>query len=142
MGESSESIYFQRVGLGIATLLPHLNSNTKIDVQDLIKAFEKQDKDAVIAILCNRSMEQRLQIADNYELITSAELTKSIKQLFWSNACKVLCGLSVPYYEYLAQTIYDSQSFRWLYYILFTIPNEEIILMKEYFFASKNNMFS
>lgn len=149
------SMYFDKRN-GQPTLMAYPDFKIKIDVENIIKAFENGDKYVIISVLCNRSIDQRLEIADFYQSLTGIKITKSIKSLYRSDLAKLMCGLAVPYYEYLAHTIIHSRSFRWLYYILFTVSNQEITQMKEHFqksmsqnknflkiiqFDSKNNSF-
>lgn len=122
---------------GRPTLKQVTNFNCKTDAKILQEIFQNHanlNKNLLIDILCHRNMEQRMEISKIYYSANGVHLIKEMKKYLNSNFYKLMSGLVLPYHEFLARTIHNSDhSFRWLFYILFTLPNDEIRSMKRYF---------
>lgn len=122
-----------------ATLVPYICFNVEKDVHGLRAALKTRNKDQILDILCNRSAEQRTIIAQHFERIYDTPLPRSIKNHIgtsWSFPV-LMCGLSMPLYEFMARAIHNSTSFSWICYIMFVLSHDCRFSMKIYFEASE-----
>lgn len=77
------------------------------------------------------------EISRLYKEKTKNSLGRDIRNRFRSNFSKLLSGLTLPYYKFLAYSIYYGATYKWLFFILFTISNDEILKMKNFFESGK-----
>lgn len=122
-----------------ATLIPYIFFNVDKDVHGLRAALKTRNKDQILDILCNRSAEQRTLIAQHFNRIYDTPLPRSIKNHIgtsWSFPV-LMCGLSMPLYEFMARAIHNSTSFSWICYNMFVLSHDCRYAMKIYFETSE-----
>lgn len=124
---------------GGATVFPCENFNLAEDVDNLQAALQNENKTKMIEILCHRSTDQRLKIAQFYNRMYGAPLSRDIKNRLSTRPdfLFMMCGLTMPLYEFMARFIHNSYSHRWMCYIMFVLPNSVRHNMQQYFSESE-----
>lgn len=110
------------------------------DANDLKKALDSSDKDILIDVLCHRSQSQRLEIASTFLRIYGISLPRHIKDeisIIKSDFSFLICGLTMPLYEFLARAVHNSDSYRWMCFIIIVISHNDRALMTNYYNTSK-----
>ncbi|XP_040068477.3 annexin-B12-like [Ixodes scapularis] len=89
------------------TIRPHRNFNAVEDANALRKAMKGfgTDEKAIIAILCKRSSDQRMQIVAMYKQCHGRDLIKDIRSELRGRFEDVMVGLLYPMHEYLAREL-------------------------------------
>ncbi|EEC16536.1 annexin, putative, partial [Ixodes scapularis] len=89
------------------TIRPHRNFNAVEDANALRKAMKGfgTDEKAIIAILCKRSSDQRMQIVAMYKQCHGRDLIGDIKSELRGRFEDVMVGLLYPMHEYLAREL-------------------------------------
>lgn len=120
------------------TVIPYDRFNVKDDTMRIAAAVKSGDKDTLIDIICQRSYEQRKQIADLYEEMYGKRLVQSIKKDISENSyfSILIRGLTIPFTEYLARAIHNTQYFRWVCYIMITLPGNDLEAVRSHFETS------
>lgn len=110
-----------------------------IDAHKLEKGLNANNTYLLINILCQRSLSQRLEIAKIFNRIYGTQLPKSIKNRIssCSSFSVLMCGLAIPLHEFFARAIHNSNSFKWMCYIMFILPDREKAALKNYFEESE-----
>lgn len=117
-----------------ATLVPFPDFNVNSDVCQLKYALEDRNKDKLIEILCHRSTDQRVQIAELFHSLYGISLSQHIKESFGhSHFVTLMTGLSTLMHEFFADAIYTLNSNIWICYLMFILPNCVRLAMREYF---------
>lgn len=121
-----------------ATVFPYEHFNLAEDVDNLQVALKNENKNKMIDILCHRSTDQRLKIAQFYNRMYGAPLSRDIKNRLSTRPdfLFLMCGLTMPLYEFMARFIHNSYSHRWMCYIMFVLPNSVRHNMQQYFSES------
>lgn len=86
-------------------------------------------------------MKQRNEIAKLYELsgLSDTKLSRNINSAYGASSyfSILMTGLIMPLHEYLASTIYNCYTYRWVIFIIIILPNKIRENMYDYFQISK-----
>ncbi|KAL7030538.1 hypothetical protein ACKWTF_006700 [Chironomus riparius] len=136
MGEFIEEKYFvprKNFFHGNPTVLKSEKHDLSQDVKDLHKALGFiSNKQAIINILCTKTIRERLDLAKAYKTCYDRELLEEFKRKFpKGDFSKLMIALLTPTYEYYCNELYDALNRAGtdenvLMQILCTLSNNEI----------------
>lgn len=124
-----------------ASLQQTTSNDLTYDTHCLKIALRTKKADILIKILCCRPIEERNIIFANYNKTEGTFLDQDILTQFNNHPdfAALMLGMIVPLQEYLAWTVYRSQSYKWMCFIMTVLPNEFLTTMKFWFKRGKSN---
>ena len=89
----------------VGTLQSHPNFDPEADCEQLREAFSGigTDEDAIIAVVCHRSVDQRVELCQKYKSMYGKDLIDDVKSETSKNFKEVLVSLLLPTPKFLAR---------------------------------------